>query len=286
MLIHTTLYAQVRAVVNDYQSGEPLPYVNIWVKDKMSGTTSEKDGTFYIDRCLDNDILVFSAVGYEMLEIKREEINEIVPLKRLYRTLDEVEVIAKQPEVIGSFVRTKKSKSSCLLLTSNTPWMAAKVFPYGGLNTETLNGLRVYTRSEKDSVLFHVRLYATNSDNFPGEPLLDYPIRMMTSTGNGYVEANLSTYNIPFPKQGLTVVLEWLIIEQNKIIKEVFFNVKDKSGVMTEFYQPGFLMEKNDGQTRLYLFGKWGKVTESPFDRLFALSRCDSKHNSLKIEIF
>ena len=43
-----SLSAQIRGVVKDSISGEPIPFVNIWVENETVGTTSEADGTFFL----------------------------------------------------------------------------------------------------------------------------------------------------------------------------------------------------------------------------------------------
>ena len=48
-LISFSLSAQIRGVVKDSISGEPIPYVNIWVENETVGSTSEADGTFFLE---------------------------------------------------------------------------------------------------------------------------------------------------------------------------------------------------------------------------------------------
>ncbi len=41
--------SQIKGVVKDSISGEPIPFVNIWVENETIGTTSEADGTFFLE---------------------------------------------------------------------------------------------------------------------------------------------------------------------------------------------------------------------------------------------
>ena len=59
-----SLSAQIRGVVKDSISGEPIPYVNIWVENETIGTTSEVNGRFSLD-IKEEKVLFFSALGYE-----------------------------------------------------------------------------------------------------------------------------------------------------------------------------------------------------------------------------
>ena len=49
ILISGSLSAQIKGVVKDSLTGNPIPYVNIWVENKNIGTTSEENGSFSID---------------------------------------------------------------------------------------------------------------------------------------------------------------------------------------------------------------------------------------------
>jgi hypothetical protein len=47
--ITISLSAQIRGLVKDSISGEPIPFVNIWVENETVGTTSEADGSFFLE---------------------------------------------------------------------------------------------------------------------------------------------------------------------------------------------------------------------------------------------
>ena len=63
-LISCSLSAQIKGVVKDSISGEPIPFVNIWVENETVGTTSEANGSFFLDASKQKNI-VFSVLGYE-----------------------------------------------------------------------------------------------------------------------------------------------------------------------------------------------------------------------------
>jgi len=78
LFLSFSLSAQIKGVVKDSISGEPIPYVNIWVENETIGTTSELDGSFSLD-LKEEKILVFSALGFETKKISSK--NEIILLK-------------------------------------------------------------------------------------------------------------------------------------------------------------------------------------------------------------
>ena len=58
-------FTQIRGVVKDSISGEPIPFVNIWVENETIGTTSEADGTFFLQASKYKNIVI-SVLGYEI----------------------------------------------------------------------------------------------------------------------------------------------------------------------------------------------------------------------------
>ena len=92
--ISFSLSAQIRGVVKDSISGEPIPYVNIWVENETIGTTSEADGSFFLEASKEKNI-VFSVLGYEKKTIKGSEIS-LVNLKPTTYELNEIVVLNKK----------------------------------------------------------------------------------------------------------------------------------------------------------------------------------------------
>ena len=70
---------------------------------------------------------------------------------------------------------------------------------------------------------------------------------------------DVSHYNIEFPKSGLVIGLEWLIIEENKY----FFTYKDtktKQKVSLENYAPSLVINHSPDEISFtYSKGKWYK---------------------------
>ncbi len=60
----------VTGTVHDAVSGEPVPFASIMVKGTMNGVSANGDGLYSISNVPANGVLVFSAVGYETVEIQ------------------------------------------------------------------------------------------------------------------------------------------------------------------------------------------------------------------------
>ncbi|WP_346854823.1 DUF5686 family protein [uncultured Draconibacterium sp.] len=54
--------------VTDSETGEPIPYVNIIIKNTLTGTTTDTTGVYKLNYPNSNDTLVFSAVGFYPVE--------------------------------------------------------------------------------------------------------------------------------------------------------------------------------------------------------------------------
>lgn len=62
-------YFLVTGKVTDPKTGEPLPAVNVIVKGTGNGTSTDKNGIYSISVENDNDVLVFSFIGFKSYEI-------------------------------------------------------------------------------------------------------------------------------------------------------------------------------------------------------------------------
>lgn len=88
----STLFTVVGTVFN--RSGEPLIGVNVLVKGSSQGTITDFNGTFTLDLEDENQILVFSYIGYETMEVEINGRSQIeVVLEENATALDEVVVV-------------------------------------------------------------------------------------------------------------------------------------------------------------------------------------------------
>jgi len=71
----------------DENTGEPIPFVNIWAKNKNLGTSSSLNGCFAFNEKPDfSDTLVFSAVGYFEHFVQFKNLSDTVKMMpRIYQ---------------------------------------------------------------------------------------------------------------------------------------------------------------------------------------------------------
>lgn len=96
----------------DRSDHQPLPYANIGIPDKGTGTVADADGRFTLDYH-SSDTIYVSFVGYRLMKFTGEELNttDTLYLEREIAILDIVEVTAPAGvslEVLGKCIDKRK----------------------------------------------------------------------------------------------------------------------------------------------------------------------------------
>lgn len=269
-------FCQLQSVIVDAETQEGIPYVNIWVEDENTGTTSNEDGLFKLE--LDTvKIIVFSAIGYETKKINSDSIGNTLALDPMISELGEVVVTAgkrmklDQELVIGEF---KKSKIRFYLSCGTRPWMWARFFEYKKeyQKTNFIREIKLLTDSDVKDSKFNVRLYRKNDNGEPEGYIYEGNIFGLAKKGRKNTIVDLSELNIEFPKEGLFVVIEWLIIEQNKHeYKFTWEGSKQKHDGVS--YEPSFGALPSDININswFYINGRWRKawVNKSSWSKMY-----------------
>jgi hypothetical protein len=199
-------------------TGNPIPYVEITFRDK--GTTTWKDGTFYIElwEVKTKDTLNISRLGYKTKKISiKDYLNKnknTIELEKKSYEIDKVKVIfqknyrRKKIKKYGIFRKPSKAYISMGKITEQLAvYIPNKKGRYG-----IVQNLQFYIVDECDpSQKFRVHLYEYDSiNNKPGKELLPKPIYVSASKGGKWVVVNIEKYNIEFPSLGMFVAIERL----------------------------------------------------------------------------
>jgi hypothetical protein len=256
LLVFTNLLsAQIKGVVVD-ENNKPIPFVNIWIENENIGTTSEEDGSFKIDLKDENKNLVFSAIGYKKEVSKFKE--KIVLEKQIYKLEDVVIQTSKQTKEIEI---GDSKKIHHRQLSGDKPWIYGKLFSYETKYSETsfLKSIIFYTDSRKEKAKIKIRVYEVK-DSIPTNDILYEDLIVTVKKGMRKNKIDVSKYKIMFPKNGLIVGLEWLIIDYNKY----YFYYKNEITKLPEkilvSYAPDLVINYSDIENS-YRFsgGKWKK---------------------------
>lgn len=277
--------SQIKGVVKDSLSGEPIPYVNIWVENETIGTTSEENGSFSLD-IKEEKVLVFSALGYESK--KSSSKNEIILLKPKVFELKEVVIsgaIKNKTIKVNGF---KKGKISVYYGTGTQPTIIAKMIePSEQINKHPfLKEINFFSLSHIEKAKIILRFYEVDPEGKPGIDFLDTNIVLEIKKGKKNNRVNLEKYKIRIPEDGLFIAFEWMIIEENKYtytytLEEEKNKISYKDGIS---YQPviGTIPAENQSSWH-YAKGKWYK--RGKFSNLDKLTSYQNKFGELAIEL-
>lgn len=259
LLIGFSVSAQIKGIVVD-EFNKPISYVNIWVENENNSTTSEENGEFSIN-CLPNKNLIFSALGYEKKTVKVADTEKVI-LKVNTFQLSEV-VIAKRFETRE--IEIGKVKNETYQAFENGPRIDAKYFPYipKYKRTRYIKQVNFFTDNQLESASFKVHFFMVNLDGSPGDELLSKDFIVSVKKGVKKTFFDVTDLGLKMPKTGIFVGFEKLIIEKNKLEKEVT-DSNTKKTVIQKMYFPYVLYNFVEREfIYMYSGGKWNKQTKA-----------------------
>ncbi len=262
LLISNLSFSQLKAVIINSETKEKIPYVNIWIENENIGTTSNENGEFIIDNSK-GEILILSSLGYETERIDLSNIPSKIFLVPKMLELDEVIISTKKEKkekIIGTF---DNEDISHYYASDNNPEIKARLFPFDSTYVETpyLKTIKLSIYSEVRNARFNIRLYSVGVNGEPEKPIHEKNIIGTVKKGTENVKLDLADLYISFPKNGLFVSYEWLIIKENEL--KLSFPIKDsKKRIDRVLYEPkvGLLRISENTKSWIYKNGKWKKT--------------------------
>ncbi len=266
LLVTFCSQAQITAIVYDSITKESIPYINIWVEGQDKGTSADENGNFTLEVIDDSNVLVFSAVGYKTKRIGLDSIGDVVELVSDVIQLSEVVINPKKYKefVIGSL---KKSNIKSYFEGVQNPMMPATYFDYKEEYADTpyLCKIRFVTSSSIPDTKFNIRLYSSDKEGAPHKVIFNKNIIGIAEKGKNITEIDVSGMNIRFPKEGLFIAFEFLIIPSNI---DVITYTKSGSDDVYSYnrYLPLIGVKDHNERKRtgwIYEKGKWYRLTYS-----------------------
>ena len=262
LLISNFSFSQLKSVIIDSETKAVIPYVNIWIENENVGTTSNEKGEFSIN-IKSGKFLILSSLGYEKKRIEISSISERIVLNPKITELNEVVINSTKEQketVIGKF---NDLDVGYYYGSLNKPEIKARYFPFDSSYSKTpyLKKLKFRIYSNIRNAKFNVRLYSIGENGEPKNPIYEKNIIGIVKKGTKNIELDLSELDIMFPKNGVFVSYEWLIIPENEF--KTSFPIKDsKKRIEKILYEPnvGFLPCETDENSWTYKSGNWEKV--------------------------
>jgi hypothetical protein len=258
---------QSGGVVRDSITHEPVPFVNIWIEGETTGTTSNEQGVYLFKKSLIGKRLVFSSIGYKRKTHTITDTQGYIVLQPDVVHLKEIAIRATRNGNSKSFTageRYRISEVKRFFFCGESPYIAAKYFPYQDSYTKTpfVSALEIVTSSPRDSSSFNIRLYEMDENGEPGKPVYGENIIGFAKKGVTLTRVDLMDKNIEFPRAGLLVAFEFLIIERNKHTY-IHTNHPDTVKQRTVVYTPavGTVPIATEGTSWIYNAGSWRTTT-------------------------
>lgn len=274
ILISIPVMAQLKGVVVN-ESNQPIPYVNISVENGSSWTTAEENGMFTINVSQDKN-LILSALGYEKKIIKASASEKVV-LKEIAVKLDEL-VIEKRKETLEIEIG-KKENQNATLISGNRGWLNAKYFPYelSYDKTKFIKTAIIVTKSKVKDAVFKLRVFSKGENGEPYLDLIDEDLIIIVKKGRQKNKIDLSKYDLVFPKQGVFIAFESLMIEKNRY--DFSYTMKESSKKHHEgYYAPNLVCTLSDEENTYHMAnGKWVKMDRWHKNEKGSLSKFNNK---------
>ncbi len=246
--------AQIKGVVRDSITKEPIAYVSVWVENKNLGTSTEVNGTFEVTSS-SVEKLQFSILGYKnkVVKINKDGLYYLVP-----EDLKIEEVVIKNKENTKAIKLGHSNKSNISHLQGKYPQILAKKFDYDSIYKATpyLKEIEVFTKSPIEDAIFKLRVLEFDSiKQIPGKSILSENIIVKVKKGQKKNVIDVSQYNIEFPKNGIVIGVENIIVESNKYIF-----LKDEKSIDHIVYAPSVVLNYVDELNSFWFHNlKWYK---------------------------
>ena len=242
---------QISGIVTEGKNESPLPYVNVWVKNTLMGSTTGEDGKFLIENASIGDTIHISNLGYQTIAFPAKKENKVVLQPKNYE-LNEVVVIPMKNSTeyfIKSFKRAKRNRR----WYNNGHYSLARFYEYKQEyeNTPFVSQISLITNNaKKEKVTFRIRLVKAGPNGEPSENGLTEKIILESEEGVNKVVVDLKDRKLIFPENGLFVVVDRLNLKENK-----HFNKRSNMDIL----QPAIGVERKEQEKNTWLGygGKW-----------------------------
>jgi hypothetical protein len=244
-------HAQIAIQIRDKQTHNPVAYANIW-KENSLYKTADSTGVFDVNEKDNNNHFKITCVGYQDTLIKLQKEIFIQPSKI---ELSEVKVVKRKFEKQQKFGKANRGDSHYAVQWDSKIAMTAKYFPNQNASNSFLSKISFFALTSTQNRLINVLVYSVNENGTPGEILNSENIMCRLKKGNHKVEVNLDSYNIEFPSNGVFIVLQHPLLEQNK-----YYDPKSKNP-NAFFYEPSIAIDFTEVYKDCWYFnnGIWNK---------------------------
>jgi len=223
-----SLYSQTPISLRDKVTNSPVSYANIW-KDKVLYKTSDSLGVFQVDTKDLGHFFKITCVGYNDTIVKMEQ-----KLK------------------LG---KANRGDTRYGVQWDSKTGMVAKFFQNEKKEVCYLSKVRFSVYSSAKNRKLMVLIYSVDKNGIPSELINTENIILNPKKGTHVAEIDLNKWNIEFPKEGIFIVIQHPLLEQNKLYAE---NTTNPNAFI---YEPLIAVDYSNGYKDTWYFkdDKWNK---------------------------
>jgi hypothetical protein len=250
LLTTLSLSAQIKGVVLDSISGKPIAFAAVIYENSRIGVNTDENGNFLLPQKDSLNLIHFSNLGYFDKKIFKTS-NLIIKLAPKTYELNEVVVIGKlntQELVLGEL---KKDGTSYGNGGTSHMWGSFFNFEKGNKTFQFVKEIKFITRSRVKNSKIRLRIFTIDSLKEIDTDILEDEIIITCKKGKQLQTIDFTSYNLVFPKEGLMIAFESLVIEENKF--EYNTTIEGKKGKFKRVTYEPHIVGYFDSEPNVYL---------------------------------
>lgn len=278
--------------VIDADNNNSIPFATVEIRKSLGGIgiAADQSGMFELtipERLL-NDTLLVSSLGYNFKEIflsqldvtqflliellpKEYNLSEVKIFPKL-KVTSEFGIINRTPEIDGGLLTKELTQIAVLIENIDSLKGRIKSVSY-----------YILPRSGKPKTPFRVRIYSVASRlEAPGDDLLKENLIVYPKQKGGWIEVDLSEYDLEIPKKGVFVAMEWIRTkkkyEYETIINSNIFECYGQVLARSFAYEEPMTWYNHLGKG-------WYKITDHPLKAINA-KMIQNAMIKMKLEVF
>lgn len=207
-------------------------------------------GVFKIEAKEAANYFKITCVGYYDTIAK---ISPDIRLRANKIALNEIKVVPRKFEKTVKLGKAKRGDNHYGIQWDSKIGMTAKYFPNNKVEGKYVSKVRFFATASEKNRLISVVVYSVGEDGKPDEILNTENLVYKLKKGTHVVEANLDRLNIEFPANGIFIIIQHPLLEQNKNY------CKDCHNPNAFFYEPLIAFSECDGckDYRYFQDGDW-----------------------------
>jgi hypothetical protein len=211
-IVVQSLQAQVEIKLSDKATNHAISYANVW-KEKSLYKTSDSIGIFVVDSKDIGNSFKITCIGYNDTIVK---MSQEIMLQPILIALDEVTIVKRKFEKKLKLGKANRGNNIYGVQWDSKIAMTAKYFPNQNAKSSYLSKISFFATASTTNRLISVQVYSANGNGSPAEIMNTENIVCKLKKGTHAIEIDVNHLNIQFPSNGIFIIIQHPLLEQNK----------------------------------------------------------------------